>query len=207
MHSHLVVFFRQEKNVGTEYECYHLIEFQHRVQAPDQEAAERIKLLKILKDYLHVVYFDGMMFAQYRDIILQSQFLTMFVGFAEFLVNLPYDVVSYHFFLTCETSLTIPSGSLSKIITKKKVSCSRNKDFFSKKTGETIIVSPAIDLEMIMLPSGKVALTQEAEEHTCRNRRSYYPGNIRPHGVHEEIVGGIVFQTQIVGYSCCHRHS
>ncbi len=39
---------------------------------------------------------------------------------------------------------------------------------------------------------------KEAEKHTCRYGRTYDTRNIRTHGMHEQVVGGIIFKTEVI---------
>lgn len=42
-------------------------------------------------------------------------------------------------------------------------------------------------------------LGEEAEEDTGGHGGTDYTGNVRAHGVHEQVVGGVVFQAEVVG--------
>lgn len=53
----------------------------------------------------------------------------------------------------------------------------------------------------LMWGSGK-----EAEQHTGCNCRTDHTGHIRAHGVHQQVVGRIVFQTEVVGDTGRHGH-
>ncbi len=39
---------------------------------------------------------------------------------------------------------------------------------------------------------------KEAEQDAGSNGRANDSGNVRPHGMHEQIVGGVVFQAEVV---------
>ena len=50
-------------------------------------------------------------------------------------------------------------------------------------------------------------LCEEAEEYAGSHSRTDHTGNVGTHGVHEQVVAGIVFETEVVGDTCGHRHS
>ena len=49
-------------------------------------------------------------------------------------------------------------------------------------------------------------LTEEAQQHAGSHCRTDNTGHIRPHGVHEQVVFGIVLQTEILRDAGSHRH-
>ena len=53
----------------------------------------------------------------------------------------------------------------------------------------------------------RLLLCEEAEQHAGSHSRTDHTCNVRAHGMHEQIVGGIIFETEIVGDTCRHRHS
>lgn len=38
-------------------------------------------------------------------------------------------------------------------------------------------------------------LAQEAQQHTGSHGRAYHTGHVRPHGMHQQVILGIVFQS------------
>ena len=38
-------------------------------------------------------------------------------------------------------------------------------------------------------------LAQEAQQHTGSHSRAYHTGHVRPHGMHQQVILGIVFQS------------
>ena len=55
MHTHLIVFLAQEKNMIAKHEGYHLVELKHGIKASYQEASEGIEFLKVFEDYFIAV--------------------------------------------------------------------------------------------------------------------------------------------------------
>lgn len=74
----------------------HLVELKHCIQTPYEKASEGIEFLQILKDYLVILHFYCVVFAEHGQEIIQLQLLAFFVRFVEFLINLLYNTVGYH---------------------------------------------------------------------------------------------------------------
>lgn len=44
-------------------------------------------------------------------------------------------------------------------------------------------------------------LSEEAEQNTCRHGRTYYAGHVRTHGMHQQVVAAVVFESDILRYA------
>ncbi len=44
----------------------------------------------------------------------------------------------------------------------------------------------------------RLRLCEEAEQHTGSHSRTNHTGNIRTHGMHEQIVGGVIYETGVL---------
>lgn len=96
MHSHLVVFLAEEKDVVAEHESNHLVEFEHCVETTQKESTERIEFVKVFNYDFIVFKADCMIGFQHRQEIIKPQVFPAAGRLAEFLVYLLYDVVCNH---------------------------------------------------------------------------------------------------------------